>query len=159
MPTSVTERDTQPMARPRPVFVDPSGRRRRIVRRVALAVSALVGAYVLVLFAAALGAPIPHSGFLPLPDSPTQRQPAQGVPDTAGSPPPTTHQSHEQPVEPRVTPSAQFTPAGLPNTGIAVTPTATASSTLQRPNSNANPAPPGLTKHSETHTHGNGPPQ
>ncbi|MTD52876.1 hypothetical protein GKO32_02645, partial [Amycolatopsis sp. RM579] len=63
-----------------PVFVDPSGRRRKVLRRVVAGACALVGLYVAVLTAALLGAPIPSSALLPLPagntPAPEQARPA-----------------------------------------------------------------------------------
>jgi hypothetical protein len=160
MHTPLTERDTQPVTRLRPVFVDPSGRRRRVVRRVAIGLSALVACYAVVLLAAAMGAPIPRSGFLPLPDAPTHQQPAPatGVPQAGGgggepSAGATRAGGPSATVGPKVSAPAGPPASQPPTSGVAVTPSVTTATTAQRPNSNANPAPPGLTKH----THPNGP--
>jgi hypothetical protein len=79
MPTSPNELDTQDLARP-PVFVDPSGRRRRVLRYVALGACALFVCYLITFIAALLGAPVPRSGLIPLPEpaQPTQWQDPHG---------------------------------------------------------------------------------
>ncbi|GAB3908047.1 hypothetical protein GCM10029964_107190 [Kibdelosporangium lantanae] len=150
MQTSLTERDTQPVGRrPRPVFVDPTGRRRRVLRRVAFGLSALVACYAVVLLAATLGAPVPRYGFLPLPEPPTRTElPRTGAPPAGGGGAPTPDATREP-----VTVTREPSPSVVGVTS-GVTPTGP-----RRPNSNANPTPPGLTKHSETHTHPNGPPR
>lgn len=158
MHTSLTERDTQPVTRPRPVFVDPSGRRRRVVRRVAIGLSALVACYAVVLLAAAMGAPIPRSSFLPLPDMPTHQQPAPetGAPQAGGGGEPSARATRAGEPSATAGPKVSSSPVPPATSGVAVTPSVTAT-TPQRPNSNANPAPPGLTKHTDSHTHQNGP--
>jgi hypothetical protein len=155
MQTSLTERDTQPMVRPQPVFVDPSGRRRRIVRHVTLAVAGLAGCYMLVFLAAMLGAPIPPSGLLPVPDAPARQQfPGPAQPEAGGGAPPGGPAS-AVPTSARVAATGNAQPAtGGPAANVTVTPSVTPA--LERPNSNANPVPPGLTRHLDTRTRKNG---
>ncbi len=77
--------DTVEIPREKPVFVDPSGRRRRIVRRVSIAACALVSGYAVLLVASLLGAPIPASVLLPVPAAPSASPapPPQGGPSVA----------------------------------------------------------------------------
>lgn len=70
-----------------PVFVDPSGRRRKVLHRLVIGACVLVGVYVAVLAAALLGAPIPSSALLPLPaaNAPKPEQPHSLAPSVGPS--------------------------------------------------------------------------
>ena len=132
----------------RPVFVDPSGRRRRLVRRIAIAACSALAVYVILLCAALSGAPIPPSALLPLPAAPS---------DTG------TSTTDDQPVQPAnqaggaVTTAAgvtQTTALSLkPTTASQPTVTTTANTTTTTTttrNSHAPITPPGHTKHTDT---------
>jgi cytoskeletal protein RodZ len=129
----------------RPVFVDPSGRRRRIVRRLAIAGCTLLATYAVLLCAALSGAPIPPSALLPLPGTPattestttTDLQPAAATSTTGRPNRATTTSSTTRP-----------TLTAQPVTG----PTVTTTSTTGNRNSHAPTTPPGRTKHTDTTT-------
>ncbi|MBP2323287.1 hypothetical protein JOF56_003672 [Kibdelosporangium banguiense] len=165
MRTSLDQQDTQDLALP-PVFVDPSGRRRRIVRYVALGACALFVCYLIAFIAALLGAPIPRSGLIPLPAAPVQptqwQDPVQnGTPPgpPASNGPAAGTSERAEPSRDRGGPQtggpAVSATAGSPETAT-VTPAAGSALTPERPNSNAATAPPGLTKHSESNPGRNG---
>nr|CEL19755.1 hypothetical protein [Kibdelosporangium sp. MJ126-NF4]CTQ96980.1 hypothetical protein [Kibdelosporangium sp. MJ126-NF4] len=160
MQTSLTEQDLQDVRQP--VFVDPSGRRRRILRRIALGVCALLLCYGVVVVAALLGAPIPQSVLLPVPGGPPGQAPVptewgnQGVPP--GTPTSKRNPGPEKTTAPRGNHATTNAPAG---TSVVVptqpvTPAVTPGSTLDRPNSNAASEPPGLARHSESKNRGHG---
>lgn len=81
----------------RPVFVDPSGRRRRVMRAVAITGAALTVGYLTLVLLAAFGGPGSPAARLPLlPDSPATANlgpaplmPAGIAPNTGGGPAPT----------------------------------------------------------------------
>ncbi|MDQ0380692.1 hypothetical protein [Amycolatopsis thermophila] len=106
----------------KPVFVDPSGRRRRILRRVSIAACALVSGYAVLLVASLLGAPIPASALLPVPDQRTTDAPVRpappapgGGPSTDDTPTPdTTGPSSEEPVATAAQPPAPATTGAPP---------------------------------------------
>jgi hypothetical protein len=161
MQTSLNELDTQDLARP-PVFVDPSGRRRRVLRYVALGACALFVCYLITFIAALLGAPIPRSGLIPLPEpaQPTQWQdPTGNAVAPASDGPATGAPDRDAPSRdgrlPQAGGPAVSSPAS-PSETVAVTPAAGSTLTPERPNSNAATAPPGLTKHSESKPGRNG---
>ena len=65
----------------RPVFVDPSGRRRRVVRIVAVLGAVLTVGYLAIVLVAAFGGPASPAGRLPLlPDGPVAAVPGAGTP-------------------------------------------------------------------------------
>lgn len=140
---------TPPDVPDRQVFVDPSGRRRRLVRRLAIATCALLAAYTVLLCAALSGAPIPPSALLPLPSAPatvestatTDQQnplPAETTAPTAHSTHATTETTTASVIRPTLTPQ--------PTTGTTVTTT----STTGNRHSHAPTAPPGQTKHTDS---------
>lgn len=131
----------------RPVFVDPSGRRRRIIRGVAIAACAVAAVYAVLLCAALFGAPIPPSALLPLPAAPTDtvtstagNQPGQQLDQAGGA---TTTAG----VTRTTAPALNRTTTSQP---VAVTPTATTTTTAGNRNSHAPTTPPGRTKHTGT---------
>jgi hypothetical protein len=157
MPTSPNELDTQDLARP-PVFVDPSGRRRRVLRYVALGACALFVCYLITFIAALLGAPVPRSGLIPLPEpaQPTQWQDPTGnaVPPPLDGPPDRDGPSRDAGL-PQAGGPVGSSPAS-PSETVAVTPAAGSTLLPERPNTNAATAPPGLTKHGESKPGRNG---
>jgi hypothetical protein len=108
----------------RPVFVDPSGRRQRRVRRLGWLLVIPAAGYAALLLSAAIGGPSVHSPYLPLPaagehgaGSATARPSA---PDTAG----------RTPAAPgSVSPTARATAGGVPAAGPAPRPSAPGSTT------------------------------
>ena len=70
----------------KPVFVDPTGRRRRIVRRVALAACAGLLLYLAVFVAALFGAPIPPSALIPVPGVVPEQATSTAPPPATGEP-------------------------------------------------------------------------
>ena len=135
----------------RPVFVDPSGRRRRDARRIAIGVCAVLAVYVILLCAALSGAPIPPSALLPLPaDTPTSTTAETATdsqnPQVTGS----TTTSKGPGVTTSASPSLNRTTTSAP---MVVTTTVTTSSVGNR-NSHAPTTPPGHAKHTDTTTPG-----
>ncbi|QUQ65836.1 hypothetical protein [Kutzneria sp. CA-103260] len=136
----------------RPVFVDPSGRRRRFLRRLAIAVCALFAAYVVLLCAALSGAPIPPSALLPLPGAPTSveptaidQQPEQsGVPTLA-----TTSASHVGRTSHTAATTATVAQPTL-TSQLSAGPTVT--TTTGNRNSHAPSTPPGRVRRTDTTT-------
>jgi len=130
-----------------PVFVDPTGRRRRIVRRVALAACAGVLLYLAVFVAALFGAPIPTSALIPVPGFVPVQVPATSVP------PPSSEEPARANGAPTVTASREV-PASAPDRSPSATksappPAATTTSaapTSEHRNSRAPTAPPGQTR-------------
>ncbi|MGW5717847.1 hypothetical protein ACWEVP_16900 [Amycolatopsis sp. NPDC003865] len=131
----------------KPVFVDPTGRRRRIVRRIALAAFGGLLLYVAVFVAALFGAPIPTAALIPMPGL---------VPEQATSvaPPPATGDTARPTGEPRSTaPSPTVAPASAPGSRAATTeataPTTSAPATAvtsEHRNTRAPTSPPGQTR-------------
>ena len=142
-----------------PVFVDPSGRRRRAVRLAALVACAVVGCYVLVLVAALLGAPVPHSALLPLPGvvaDPTTT--TTTAPDAATPSDQASSTSVERRPgasgEPGVAGAAQPTLTAAAPPATTAVPTGGATTTLptlaHTNNSHAPSEPPGQTRRTDT---------
>jgi hypothetical protein len=134
----------------RPVFVDPSGRRRRLVRRLAIAACALLATYTLLLCGALSGAPIPPSALLPLPGMPTTVEPTM-----------TTGQDGEQPaVTTSIAGRTSQAAGGATTTSVSAPtltsqptgPTLTTTATTGNRNSHAPTTAPGRTKHTSTTT-------
>ncbi|TVT30683.1 hypothetical protein FNH05_28930 [Amycolatopsis rhizosphaerae] len=160
---SVTS-DTIEIVPPAPVFVDPSGRRRRLFRRVAMIGIALVAGYVVVLVAALLGAPVPSSVLLPIPGvqtpAPTTTEPetttssapsgADQQPATAADP------AHPAGAAGTATGSTAVPTAAAGQPVAAVTApgtTAAASSTTATRNTHAPSEPPGKASTTSTGRH------
>lgn len=61
------------------VFVDASGRRRRLIRRAALCVSALAGGYGVLVVLSLLGGPVPPNVLLPVPGGPGAPSPGHAA--------------------------------------------------------------------------------
>jgi len=79
---------TQPIG---PVFVDPSGRRRRMLRAIATATAIVTAGYLALMLLAVLGAPLPPAGQLPLPPHVGSDAAGDNMPaTTAETPTPTT---------------------------------------------------------------------
>jgi cytoskeletal protein RodZ len=132
----------------RPVFVDPSGRRRRVARRIAIGVCAVLAVYVILLCAALSGAPIPPSALLPLPaDTVTSTTSDVPNPQVTGS----TTTSKASGVTTSASPSLNRTTTSAP---AVVTTTAATTTTVGNRNSHAPTTPPGHAKHTETTTPG-----
>jgi hypothetical protein len=130
-----------------PVFVDPTGRRRRILRRVALAACAGVLLYLAVFVAALFGAPIPTAALIPVPGFVPVQVPATSVPPPVGEEPARANGA------PAPTTSSREAPASVPGRSPSVTTTApppaattTAPPTTERRNSRAPTTPPGQTR-------------
>lgn len=134
-----------------PVFVDPTGRRRRIVRRVALAACAGVLLYLAVFVAALFGAPIPTSALIPVPGFVPAQVPATSVP------PPSSEEPARANGLPTVTKPSREVPAAAPDRAPSTTTTAppppsdsatttTAAPTSEHRNSRAPSTPPGQTR-------------
>lgn len=66
-----------------PVFVDATGRRRRVIRGFAIALLGIVGAYGFAVVLSFLGGPVPPNALLPLPDPPSA---AVSTPAAHGNP-------------------------------------------------------------------------
>ncbi|CAG7646105.1 hypothetical protein [Actinacidiphila bryophytorum] len=90
-PRAADDRSGDPATAARPVFVDPSGRRQRRVRRFGRLLVIPAAGYVALLLSAALGGPSVDSPYLPLPagdaDGAGSASPRATAPDTAGSTP------------------------------------------------------------------------
>lgn len=133
--------DTVEIPREKPVFVDPSGRRRRIVRRVSIAACVLVSGYAVLLVASLLGAPIPASVLLPAPDAPaaSPTPPPQGGPSVVDE---TTTPSHTAPSAEAADPSTAAPPPQAPAVTTTAAPQPPVFSEQPR-NPRARPDPPG----------------
>lgn len=140
--------DTVELSRAEPVFVDPSGRRRKVLRRFVVGACVLVGLYVGVLTAALLGAPIPSSALLPAPaanqPAPPQSHPAAPPVDPVGAPtstpkPPSDENTASQPAAAPV--SAARVVATAPPAAMTSAPATTAPAGNR--NSRAPSLPPG----------------
>ncbi|WP_244210728.1 hypothetical protein [Amycolatopsis kentuckyensis] len=131
-----------------PVFVDPTGRRRRIVRRVALAACAGVLLYLAVFVAALFGAPIPTSALIPVPGFVPVQVPA------TSTPPPISEEPARANGAPTVTTPSREVPASTPDRSPSAATTApptaatttTAAPTSEHRNSRAPTTPPGQTR-------------
>lgn len=128
----------------KPVFVDPTGRRRRIVRRIALAACAGLLLYLGLFVAALFGAPIPTAALIPVPGF---------VPEQATSvAPPTTEEAGRATGAQRSeTPSKTEAPSTRPDRSPSVATTSVPSATSAPPtstrrNSRAPVEPPGQTR-------------
>ena len=132
----------------RPVFVDPSGRRRRVARRIAIGVCAVLAVYVILLCAALSGAPIPPSALLPLPaDTVTSTTSDAPNPQVTGS----TTTRRAPGVTTSASPSLNRTTTSAP---AVVTTTAATTTSVGNRNSHAPTTPPGHAKHTDTTTPG-----
>ncbi|MGW4063928.1 hypothetical protein ACWEGE_36965 [Amycolatopsis sp. NPDC004747] len=133
-----------------PVFVDPTGRRRRIVRRVALAACAGVLLYLAVFVAALFGAPIPTSALIPVPGFVPVPVPATSVPlpiteepARANGAPATTPSSREARLSTPGRPPAVTT---APPSAATTAPSTPSTPTSEHRNSRAPEVPPGQTR-------------
>jgi len=134
----------------KPVFVDPSGRRRRLVRRLAIAACALLATYTLLLCGALSGAPIPPSALLPLPGVPTTVEPTTTTDQDGEQPAATTSTTSRTS---RATTGTTTTSVNAPTlTSQPTGPTVTTTATTGNRNSHAPTTAPGRTKHNGTTT-------
>jgi hypothetical protein len=78
-----SRRETQPAAEAEPVFVDASGRRRKLLRRASLIAVVAVSGYAVVLGLSFLGGPLPPNALLPIGGGPGSS--AAGAPTGPGS--------------------------------------------------------------------------
>jgi hypothetical protein len=129
----------------RPVFVDPSGRRRRLVRRLAIATCALLATYTLLLCAALSGAPIPPSALLPLPGMPDTVEPATTTDQPAAAAETTATGTHANPATANTTTTLVIRPT--PTSQPTAVTTVPITSTAGNRNSHNPTTPPGRTKH------------
>lgn len=157
-----------------PIFVDASGRRRKLARRASLAAVAVLAGYTGLLAVSFAGGPIPPNALLPVPGIPAGRQQAPASTAPAGAVPSakssadhaaeagrsTTGASGHR-VEPRTTTAngsvrqsapSQPQPATSASTTASSpaappTPTGTTSAPPTPANTHGNPTPPGHTRH------------
>ncbi|WP_152546783.1 hypothetical protein [Amycolatopsis orientalis] len=136
----------------RPVFVDPSGRRRTLVRRIAIGVCAAVACYGILLVAALFGAPTLPAALVPLP-VPAPRVTSEPPAPTSSGPRPTASrpESSEAPATENETShtSARPAPAGTTVSPGTTPPGSAATSSppgADRRNSRAPDLPPGQTR-------------
>ncbi|MFI5559909.1 hypothetical protein [Amycolatopsis japonica] len=134
------------------MFVDPSGRRRTVVRRIAVGACAVVVGYGILLTAALFGAPTLPSALIPAP--PPAPSATTGAPSetTSSGPRPTSSRpgSTDSPATGRApvdtsagrTPPVNPVPTGATPPGL----TSTSSPGIDRRNSRAPDVPPGQTK-------------
>ncbi|WP_328988918.1 hypothetical protein OG394_22080 [Kribbella sp. NBC_01245] len=107
-----------------PVFVDPSGRRHRSVRRLGALLAVPAAGYLLLLGSSLLGGPAPNTPFIPLPDAVRpQSKPTPVVTPTIA--PTTTAPTTPADERTRTTPSPTSTLSAIPT----VAPTTTRPST------------------------------
>ncbi|QRP44321.1 hypothetical protein [Amycolatopsis sp. FDAARGOS 1241] len=117
-PVDLVEDDAAESATEPPVFVDTTGRRRKIFRRVAIGGGVLTVGYVAVLVAALLGAPVPSPLLVPI----TQLGPGHTDVATTPADPPDRSATSEAPPTPES--SADTTPGeagGAPERSVAAT--------------------------------------
>jgi hypothetical protein len=135
----------------RPVFVDPSGRRRQLVRVLAVIGAVLVAGYLMLVLIAAVGGPSSPAAKLPLlPEHPPAANPGPGA-ETPTLAPTTTAEPSTTVSEPKPT-TTTTTPASVP--AAAPPPPAITSS---RPGRASKPSePPGNGGGSPTSPPGNG---
>jgi hypothetical protein len=108
-----------------PVFVDPSGRRRRVLRIATAGAAVVIVGYLVLVLLTVFGAPLPPAAQLPLPAGLGTGVDAGSTPSTEGETPVTTEPLDGQPSgtqSPRTTtaPGPTVTPAG-PATPTPVT--------------------------------------
>ncbi|GAA1989030.1 hypothetical protein [Catenulispora subtropica] len=119
-----------------PIFVDASGRRRKLARRASLAAIAVVAGYAGLLAVSFAGGPIPPKALLPVPGMPAEKDPApastsvaQNGAETSGKPGATDHSAGRpsgstSERKPEAHPSSTAAKPG-PGTSSAPQPTAT----------------------------------
>jgi hypothetical protein len=71
-----------------PVFVDATGHRRRLIRRAAIGLLAVICAYGVAVVLSFLGGPVPPNALIPLPGVPHSAPDSPASPGTANSPTP-----------------------------------------------------------------------
>lgn len=135
--------DTVPLPVIRPVFVDPSGRRRQRMRRLAVVGCGILGGYGVVMAAALLGAPLPQSILLPAPAQPSAQAPPMQAP-------PVVPQSVGGSLVPRAEAVADPNPSAPALAPAAATPTPTASAPAPAPAATTTSVPPGLARRGTT---------
>lgn len=121
----------------RPVFVDPSGRRQRRVRRMGRLLVIPAAGYAALLLSAAFGGPSFDSPYLPLPagGGPGAASTRPAAPTTAGRTHPgaTGAPGATGTGAPTAPPTAATRPAAAPASGVRRTPSATASAPTAAP--------------------------
>jgi hypothetical protein len=164
-PTSHTAGAPTAPASAAPIFVDSSGQRRRLARRLSFGVIGILCGYGCLVAVSFAGGPIPPAALLPVPGMPAAKNPA---PEPApAAPAPSTpsgaasgSKPHQGPLVPGVSrtsekPSASPSPAGLPkpSSSLPATPLPSgATSVSASPTTHGNPSAPGRTKHSTSPT-------
>lgn len=150
--------DTMPPTPDKPIFLDPTQRRRRVVRLVALAACTAVAGYGALLAAALLGVPVSPHALLPLSgDTPPAATAPPSTADSAQPPAPTktgavaANPTAAPPARPGATAAAPR-PVIAPAPPVAATPAPTSAPPVAPPpttarNSHAPTSPPGWTKH------------
>jgi len=115
------------------IFVDPTGRRRRIARRGAVVIAALAVGYIGLLVSTVLGGPSVHTPLIPFPKAArpeSKPQPTVVPSDVANNAQPTATPSGSTTVTPSASqtpartqsPVATLTPSPTPTTGKPTTP-------------------------------------
>lgn len=151
--------DVMPPTPDKSIFLDPTQRRRRVVRLVALAACTAVAGYGALLGAALLGAPVSPQALLPLsgdtpPAATAPPSAANGAQPPAPPPTPTGTVAANPPAAPPPRPTATSAPARpvvAPAPPVATTPAPTSAPGAAPPpttarNSHAPTSPPGWTK-------------
>jgi hypothetical protein len=149
-----------------PVFVDSSGQRRKLVRRLSIGVVGILGGYVCLIAMSFAGGPIPPGVLLPVPGLPAAKdpapQPAPAVPagpsGSAGNASHTTRPGglpsgrvvDHTPAHGSQTSasSGAATPTAAPTSALPSTPQPSSPATSASSQSHGNPTPPGRVKHS-----------
>lgn len=129
-----------------PVFVDPSGRRRRVLRMIAAAAAVATLGYLALVLLAVFGAPLPPAAQLPLPAGLGSGAIVGGT-ETTESPTPTSTEATDG--DPSGTPQRRATTA--PTTAVAPTSKATPGPATTPGRRSSRPSePPGQSKNPTT---------
>ncbi|MFC0624646.1 hypothetical protein [Kribbella deserti] len=124
----------------KPIFVDPSGRRHRSVRRLGALLAVPAAGYLVLLASSLLGGPAPNTPFIPLPDA--VRQLSKPKPVVTPTPVPA------RTVEPTSQPST--TPTGVPTSAATRLPASARPTAVPTITPRSRPSTPGQTNRPTT---------